>query len=86
LLPWLLATGALAWLSQVGLTRGYALGRFSAMAAMDFVRLPAALAIGWIAFGEVPDLAAAIGMGLIGVASTAIVLWQPRAAVSRPGE
>jgi hypothetical protein len=25
-------------------------------------------------------------MGLIGVASTAIVLWQPRAAVSRPGE
>ena len=27
-----------------------------------------------------------IGMGLIGVASTAIVLWQPRAAVSRPGE
>ena len=86
LLPWLLATGALAWLSQVGLTRGYALGRFSAMAAMDFARLPAALAIGWIAFGEVPDLAAAIGMGLIGVASTAIVLWQPRAAVSRPGE
>ena len=85
LLPWLVAIGGLAWLSQLGLTRGYALGRFSAMAAMDFARLPAALAIGWIAFGEVPDLAAAIGMALIGVASTAIVLWQPRGDVSRPG-
>lgn len=79
-LPWLVAIGGLAWLSQIGLSRGYALGRFSAMAAMDFARLPVALTIGWLAFGEMPDLAAAAGMALIGVASTVIVLWRPRGA------
>jgi drug/metabolite transporter (DMT)-like permease len=77
-LPWLVATGGCAWLSQIGLTRGYALGRFSTMAAMDFARLPAALALGWAVFGEVPDAAALAGIALIGAASTAIVLSRPR--------
>lgn len=83
-LPWLVALGALAWLGQMSLTRGYALGRFSTMAAMDFARLPAALAMGWALFGEVPDAIAAAGMALIGIASTAIVLW--RSAPGRANE
>ena len=56
--PWLIAIGGLAWLGQIGLSRGYGLGRFSTMAAMDFARLPAALAIG-IAYG-LPNPAASI--------------------------
>ena len=83
-LPWLVVLGALAWIGQVSLSRGYALGRFSSMAAMDFARLPAALAIGWIAFAEAPDGLAVAGMALIGVASTAIVLW--RSAPGRANE
>jgi drug/metabolite transporter (DMT)-like permease len=83
-LPWLVVLGALAWIGQVSLSRGYALGRFSTMAAMDFARLPAALAIGWIAFAEAPDGLAVAGMALIGVASTAIVLW--RSAPGRANE
>jgi len=83
-LPWLVLLGALAWIGQVALSRGYALGRFSTMAAMDFARLPAALAIGWIAFAEAPDGPAVAGMALIGVASTAIVLW--RSAPGRANE
>jgi drug/metabolite transporter (DMT)-like permease len=83
-LPWLVVLGALAWIGQVSLSRGYALGRFSTMAAMDFARLPAALAIGWIAFAESPDGLAVAGMALIGVASTAIVLW--RSAPGRANE
>lgn len=83
-LPWLVVLGALAWIGQVALSRGYALGRFSTMAAMDFARLPAALAIGWIAFAEVPDGPAVAGMALIGLASTAIVLW--RSAPGRANE
>jgi len=77
-LPWLLAIGALAWLSQIGLTRGYALGRFSAMAAMDFARLPLAVAIGILVFAEWPDRFAVLGMALIAAASTTIVLWRAR--------
>lgn len=83
-LPWLVVLGALAWIGQVALSRGYALGRFSTMAAMDFARLPAALAVGWIAFAEVPDGPAVAGMALIGLASTAIVLW--RSAPGRANE
>lgn len=83
--PLLIAVGGLAWLSQIGLSRGYGLGRFSSMAAMDFARLPFALAIGWFAFAETPDLPAVIGMVLIGLASMAIVLWRPRAAAVTPG-
>ena len=75
--PWLASLGALAWIGQVALSRGYALGRFSTMAAMDFARLPLALALGWLLFAEAPDGVAAAGMALIGFASTAIVLWQP---------
>ncbi len=75
--PWLASLGALAWIGQVALSRGYALGRFSTMAAMDFARLPLALALGWLLFAEAPDGVAAAGMALIGFSSTAIVLWQP---------
>jgi len=86
-LPWLVALGALAWVGQVALSRGYALGRFSTMAAMDFARLPAALALGWAAFAEMPDAPAIAGMALIGIASTAIVLWRPAPArVNEDGE
>ncbi len=77
-LPLLIAIGALAWLGQIGLSRGYALGRFSAMAGMDFTRLPLAVAIGWIVFAETPDLLAIAGMILIGIASSVVVLWRPR--------
>lgn len=83
-MPWLVVLGALAWIGQVALSRGYALGRFSTMAAMDFARLPAALAIGWAAFAEAPDGPAVAGMALIGLASTAIVLW--RSAPGRANE
>lgn len=77
-IPWLIAIGGLAWLGQIGLSRGYGLGRFSTMAAMDFARLPFALAIGWFVFAEAPDALAVLGMALIGIASTVIVLWRPR--------
>ncbi len=77
-IPLLIAIGGLAWLGQIGLSRGYALGRFSAMAGMDFTRLPLALAIGWIVFAETPDPLAIAGMILIGISSSVVVLWRSR--------
>lgn len=78
--PWLIAIGGLAWLGQIGLSRGYALGRFSAMAAMDFTRLPFAVALGWIFFAEAPDLLAVLGMLAIALASAVIVFVPSRRA------
>lgn len=75
--PWLLVIGGLAWAGQVSLSRGYALGRFSAMAAMDFTRLPIAVALGWLVFSETPDTATLFGMAAIAVASATIVLLPP---------
>lgn len=79
--PWLLAIGGLAWASQIGLSNGYALGRFSAMAAMDFARLPIAVILGWLVFAEAPDTATLLGMATIAAASAAIVLLPPSKVV-----
>jgi len=72
--PLLAAIGVLAWMGQVCLSRGYALGSFSAMAAMDFTRLPMAVALGWLVFGESPDPAAIAGMVAIMIAAAVVVL------------
>lgn len=72
--PLLAAIGVLAWAGQVCLSRGYALGRFSAMAAMDFTRLPIAIALGWLVFAEAPDAVAILGMAAIVVAAAVVVL------------
>lgn len=72
--PWLAAVGVLAWLGQVALSRGYALGQFSRMAPMEFLRLPLSLALGLLAFGEAPDLPALVGILLIGVGSVYAVV------------
>lgn len=67
--PWLAAIGVMSWLGQMSLSRGYALGQFSRMAPMDFLRVPLSILIGLVAFAEVPDPLAIVGMALIGAGS-----------------
>ncbi len=55
-LLWLAALGGLATLGQFGLTRAFAAADASAMLPFDFARLPFAALIGFLAFGEQPDL------------------------------
>lgn len=72
--------GALTWLGQRCLSRGYSLGQFSKMAPLVYVQVAIATAIGIFSFGEVPDLLAAAGMVLIAVGAIAVV--RPTAPVT----
>jgi len=69
----LLGIGALSFLSQRCLTRGYALGQFSKMAPMDYCRLPLGILTGFVFFGELPDALSVLGMAVV-VASTLYIL------------
>ncbi len=69
----LVLLGALTWLGQRCLSRGYSLGQFSKMAPLVYVQVAVATAIGIFAFGEVPDLMAAAGMVLIAAGAIAVV-------------
>ncbi len=73
-LPWLAFIGGLFFVGQTFLSRAYMYGTFSRMAPLDFVRLPAALTLGYLVFGEVPAVIALVGMALIVVASLDILL------------
>ncbi|MEQ8322796.1 MAG: DMT family transporter [Rhodospirillales bacterium] len=55
---WLLlaATGPVAVFGQLLLTKGFSLTDVSIIAAVDFSRLPFAVLIGWLAFGELTDI------------------------------
>ncbi len=71
--PYLALIGVAAFFGQRCLTRGYALGTFSKMAPMDFLRLPWSVAIGLLVFAEVPDPWSVLGMLIVALALLAIV-------------
>jgi drug/metabolite transporter (DMT)-like permease len=72
LLP-LLLLGALTWLGQRCLSRGYSIGQFSKMAPLVFVQVAIATGIGIVFFDEVPDPLAAVGMVLIAAGAIAVL-------------
>jgi drug/metabolite transporter (DMT)-like permease len=77
---WLLVAGVggLSFLSQICLVRGYALGTFSKMAPMDFLRLPLGIVSGFALFGELPDLWSVTGMAIVVAATLFIMLARER--------
>ena len=78
----LLGIGALSFLSQRCLTRGYALGQFSKMAPMDYCRLPFGILTGFVFFGELPDALSVLGMAIV-VASTLYIVMARQAPRAR---
>lgn len=77
---WLLIAlvGGLSFLSQLCLTRAYALGTFSKIAPMDFLRLPFGIVSGFLLFGELPDLWSVTGMATVVSATLFIMLARER--------
>lgn len=53
---WLLAMGPIAVVGHIAMVRAYSLGDASAVVPFDFSRLPFAVLIGWVAFGEIADV------------------------------
>ena len=72
-LPFLAIIGVASFFGQRSLARGYAIGTFSKMAPMDFLRLPWSVAIGFVVFAELPDPWSLAGMVVVAVALLAIV-------------
>lgn len=70
--PYLAAMGLCAVLGHMALVRGYAVAEASLVMTFKFVRLPFAVAIGFLAFGEAIDALTWVG-GLIIFAASAYV-------------
>jgi drug/metabolite transporter (DMT)-like permease len=62
---WLTVIGVIGALGLVTQARAYAIGNPTAVTPVDFTRLPIAVLLGMVFFGELPDLWAFAGMALI---------------------
>jgi len=65
---WLAAAGVCGVVGQTWMTRAYRAAEITVIQPIDFLRIPMAAAMGFLLFGEVPNLVAGIGTGVIMVA------------------
>lgn len=69
----LMATGPVAVVGHLFLTKAFSVTDVSIVAAVDFSRLPFAVLIGWLAFGELTDIWTWVGALVIFTSSLYIV-------------
>lgn len=62
---WMIAVGIVSTIGQIGMTRAFTAAEASAVLPFDFSRLLFAAAIGFVAFGELPDAWTWVGAGMI---------------------
>lgn len=75
----LLAVGALAASGQTCVIRGLAVGEATAVSPFDYARILLAAVIGYVLFGEVPDVWTWVGAGIVVTASIYIAQREARA-------
>jgi drug/metabolite transporter (DMT)-like permease len=80
---WLVVLGLLGTIGHQGSTRAFKLLDASLAASLDFIRLPMAAMIAWVAFAEVPDIWTWIGGAIIGGASIYIARREAQLARAR---
>ena len=80
----LLALGLVAATAHIALTRSYAKADASAVMPFDYLRLPFVAALGFLAFGEVPDIWTWIGAAVIAGAVIYIAHREAQVARQRP--
>jgi len=68
-LPWLVLMGAFGTLGHLAMTRGFAAADASVVLPFDYLRLPFAAAMAYVAFGEMPDTDTFLGAAIIAAAS-----------------
>ena len=71
--PFLLAMGPIAVFGHLTLTKALSVTDASIVATVDFLRLPFAVGVGWIVFGEVSDVWTWVGAAIIFASSLYIV-------------
>lgn len=80
---YLFATGPIAVLGHLFLTKAFSVTDVSIVAAVDFSRLPFAVLIGWLAFGELTDLWTWVG-ALVIFASSLYIVRREQAVHAKP--
>lgn len=79
----LISTGFTGFVGHLLQIMAYSKAQATLLAPFSYLQIIAAVALGWLVFGQLPDLTTVIGIALIGFAGLAVVLWETRMVKSR---
>lgn len=79
----LMSTGFTGFAGHLLQIMAYRRSQATLLAPFSYLQIVAAATLGWIAFGQLPDLTTAIGIALICLAGLAVVVWETRATMAR---
>jgi drug/metabolite transporter (DMT)-like permease len=79
----LLSTGVTGFAGHLLQIIAYSKTQATLLAPFSYLQILAAATLGWLVFGQLPDLTTAIGIALICVAGLVVVLWETRGPILR---
>jgi drug/metabolite transporter (DMT)-like permease len=79
----LISTGLTGFAGHLLQIIAYSKTQATLLAPFSYLQILAAAALGWLAFGQLPDLTTTMGIGLICAAGLAVVLWETRGTIAR---
>ena len=83
----LISTGFTGFAGHLLQIMAYSRTQATLLAPFNYLQIVAAATLGWLAFGQLPDLTTATGIALICAGGLAVVLWERRLyRLSRAGE
>jgi drug/metabolite transporter (DMT)-like permease len=74
----LMSTGFTGFVGHLLQIMAYRRTQATLLAPFSYLQIVAAATLGWLAFGQLPDLTTAIGITLICLAGLAVVVWEVR--------
>ena len=74
----LLSTGVTGFAGHLLQIMAYSKTQATLLAPFNYLQIVAAVTLGWLAFGQLPDLTTAIVIALICLGGLAVVLWEKR--------
>nr|WP_314626728.1 DMT family transporter [uncultured Noviherbaspirillum sp.] len=80
---WLLlvSTGVTGFAGHLLQIMAYSRTQATLLAPFNYLQIVAAVTLGWLAFGQLPDLTTAAGITLICLGGLGVVLWEKRIAI-----
>jgi drug/metabolite transporter (DMT)-like permease len=77
----LISTGFTGFAGHLLQIMAYSRTQATLLAPFNYLQIVAAVTLGWLAFGQLPDLTTAIGIALICLGGLAVVLWETRRVI-----
>jgi len=74
----LISTGFTGFAGHLLQIMAYSRTQATLLAPFTYLQIVAAAMLGWVAFGQLPDLTTAVGIALICFAGLGVVLWEAR--------